>query len=388
MKTKTILIVLIGMFAISAMVFQNCKKDDEANKAPSCDITSPSTGEEFTENEIVTITVAATDSDGNITEVRFAVDGQSKGSDNSAPYEYDWNTSGESLGNHTLKATSFDNNGASTSDEVSVDIIEVESADFTATPTSGGAPLTVNFTDQSTNNPTSWLWDFGDGNNSSEQNPTHTYNDMGSYDVSLTATNQDGSDTKTKTNFINVTGVFTDTRDGQTYKIVAIGTQIWFAENLNYETPDSWWYNDDEANGDVYGRLYTWDAAMIACPGGWHLPSDNEWKILEMFLGMNQNDADGEEMRGTDEGKKLKSISGWNSGSGTDEVGFTALPGGERNSIGYFLYIGDFTSWWTATEHPEYEIAWYRYLDGGEDRVGRDKYNKLSGYSIRCIKND
>jgi len=89
MKTKTILIVLIGMFAISAMVFQNCKKEDEPNKAPSCDITSPSTGEEFTENEIVTITVAATDSDGNITEVRFAVDGQSKGSDNSAPYEYD-----------------------------------------------------------------------------------------------------------------------------------------------------------------------------------------------------------------------------------------------------------------------------------------------------------
>jgi PKD repeat protein len=77
-------------------------------------------------------------------------------------------------------------------------------ADFTATPTSGTAPLTVNFTDQSTNNPTSWQWDFGDGNTSTQQNLTHTYNNAGTYSVTLTATNSYGSNIKTKNGYITV----------------------------------------------------------------------------------------------------------------------------------------------------------------------------------------
>ncbi|MFC1716235.1 PKD domain-containing protein [Candidatus Poribacteria bacterium] len=80
-------------------------------------------------------------------------------------------------------------------------------ADFTASPTSGAAPLTVNFTDQSQNNPTSWSWDFGDGATSSQQNPTHTYISGGEYAVSLTTSNIAGSDTETKTNYITVFGV-------------------------------------------------------------------------------------------------------------------------------------------------------------------------------------
>ena len=137
-----------------------------------------------------------------------------------------------------------------------------------------------------------------------------------------------GSDTETKTNFIIVKGTVTDPRDDQTYSIVTIGSQTWFAENLNYETPDSWWYDNSSANGDVSGRLYTWNAAVTACPGGWRLSHDDDWKTLEMLLGMSQSEADKTEQRGTDEGKKLKSTSGWSSsGNGTDEVGFSALPG-------------------------------------------------------------
>jgi len=78
-------------------------------------------------------------------------------------------------------------------------------ADFTATPTSGTAPLTVTFTDQSVNTPTSWQWDFGDGNTSTQQNPTHIYNNAGTYTVNLTATNEYGSDSETKTGYITVT---------------------------------------------------------------------------------------------------------------------------------------------------------------------------------------
>jgi len=388
MKTKTILIVLIGVFALSALVFQNCAKEDEPNKAPTCEITSPSDGEECIENEIVTISVVANDNDGNIVKVSFIIDGEDKGTVGNTPYNYDWNTNGESIGNHTIKATSFDNGGATTSDELTIKIIEEESSDFTANPTSGDAPLTVNFTDQSTNNPTSWHWDFGDGDNSTEQSPSHTYSNMGLYDVSLTTTNQSGSDTETKTNFIIVKGTVTDPRDDQTYKIVTIGTQTWFAENLNYETADSWWYNDDEANGDVYGRLYTWDAAVAACPGGWRLSHDDDWKTLEMLLGMSQSEADKTEERGTDEGKKLKSTSGWSSdGNGTDEVGFSALPGGRRQSGGQFSGIVSSGEWWTSDELGTTQGG-RRYIPGNDDRVVRTSYNKEHGFSVRCIKSD
>lgn len=390
MKLKILSVVLIAVSAFSTLLFQNCNKEDEPNKAPSCEITNPSEGEEYKQDEIVSITVNANDSDGNISEVRFFIDGVDKATVNSLPYNYNWNTSGESIGTHTIKATSIDNGGASTSDEITIKLIKGEGSAFTANPVRGNAPLEVTFADQSTNNPISWNWDFGDGGSSTEQNPVHTYQNMGQYDVTLTTKNQDGSDSETKTNLIMVKGTYTDSRDNQTYSIVTIGDQIWFAENLNYKTDDSWWYMDDESNGDVYGRLYNWNAAMSACPNGWYLASDKDWKTLEMFLGMDQGDADGTEFRGSDEGKKLKSTSGWNAGgNGTDEVGFTALPGGERDRNGFFLYKGGFGAWWTNTEDFNQNlIAWSHFLEDGEERVGRDRNNKDYGYYVRCIKSD
>lgn len=269
-------------------------------------------------------------------------------------------------------------------------------AGFTADPTSGTAPLTVNFTDQSTNSPTSWQWDFGDGASSTEQNPVHTYNNAGTYTVTLTASNSYGSNPEVKADYITVTnggggtGTFTDPRDGQTYNIVTIGSQTWFAENLNYKTTNSWWYNNDPANGDVYGRLYTWDAAMTACPSGWHLPSDNEWKTLEMYLGMSQSEADGEGLRGKDEGGKMKETgtSHWdfpNTGA-TNTSGFTALPGGGRDSSGSFGGLGHFGGWWSSTEDSG-TTAWIRGLGFQYDEVARNHNYKTTGRSIRCLKN-
>ena len=213
MKIKPALNTLLcGLLVISSIVFRACDKE-ESNTPPSCEITKPSDGEEIMQGEIVIISVTASDSDGDIDNVLFVIDDVSKGSVSSSPYNYEWNTAGESLGNHTLKATSTDDEGGSTSDQVTIEIIEGVSAPvpaFTATPTSGAAPLTVNFTDQSTNSPESWSWDFGDGNTSTEQNPSNTYSAAGKYSVSLTVTNVSGSDTETKEEFISVSIVGAD----------------------------------------------------------------------------------------------------------------------------------------------------------------------------------
>ncbi|MEA3477595.1 MAG: Ig-like domain-containing protein, partial [Bacteroidota bacterium] len=93
MKIKSILVALMGSLVLSTLVFQAC---EEPNKSPSCEITTPSDGEECTQSEIVTISVTATDIDGSIAEVKFLIDGGSLGSVSSSPYNYDWNTTDES----------------------------------------------------------------------------------------------------------------------------------------------------------------------------------------------------------------------------------------------------------------------------------------------------
>ncbi|MFK5854766.1 MAG: FISUMP domain-containing protein [Bacteroidota bacterium] len=172
---------------------------------------------------------------------------------------------------------------------------------------------------------------------------------------------------------INDASTCTDPRDGQVYDLVKIGTQMWFAENLNYETANSWWYSDNIDFGNIVGRLYTWEAALTSCPNGWHLPNDDEWKILELYLGMSQSEVDKEGWRGTNEGKKLKSIGGWYSGgNGTDAVGFTGLAAGIRTSDGGWTGYWGFSRWWSATEYNSTD-AWFRELNEYYNSVGRDR---------------
>lgn len=179
---------------------------------------------------------------------------------------------------------------------------------------------------------------------------------------------------------------FTDVRDGKTYKSIKIGNQEWMAENLAYSISGSWNYWGDEKIGAQYGRLYTWEAAKLAVPDGWHLPTDDEWKQLEMALGMNQMNANGIDGRGTNEGGKLKTITGWaDKRNGTDEVGFAAQPGGYRTSYGNFVSSEWYGYWWTATEIDN-TTAWFRYLGSGSG-VFRNFSYKGEGYSVRCIKN-
>jgi uncharacterized protein (TIGR02145 family) len=182
--------------------------------------------------------------------------------------------------------------------------------------------------------------------------------------------------------------VLYDQRDGKTYKITEIGNQVWMAENLNYKpSRASWCYDDDNSNCDKYGRLYDWETAKKVCPSGWHLPTDEEWKTLEVFHGMNQSTANEMRYRGSDEGEKIKSTSGWNnSRNGTDPYGFSALPGGHRGYDGSFNVLGGRATFWSATGlDRDASFAWYRSL-GNFSEVERDYDYKSDGYSVRCLK--
>jgi len=166
-----------------------------------------------------------------------------------------------------------------------------------------------------------------------------------------------------------------DPRDNKTYRVVKIGNQVWMAENLNYNASGSKCYDNNSANCDKYGRLYNWNTARIACPNGWHLPSNGEWQILVNLAG-GDNSA----------GKKLKATSGWkNNGNGTDALGFSALPGGNGYSVGSFLYVGSLGYWWSASEYSSYN-AYYRYMGYDSERVSYGGYEKDILFSVRCLQ--
>jgi len=218
-----------------------------------------------------------------------------------------------------------------------------------------------------------------------------------------------------------------DLRDSVVYKTVQIGEQTWMAENLkatkysndsvlidgsdagditeDFSTKYYFWYNDDSiTNAEDYGALYTWSAALNGvvgtennpseiqgvCPDGWHLPSDAEWKELEIFLGMDSIDANNFGWRGTDQGAQLKDTGTVHwvdpNSDATNAVGFTALPTGYRQGEGECLYLGSGTVYWTSTEKNS-GAAWIRQLFRDINGIDRSGFRKYDAFSVRCIKN-
>jgi uncharacterized protein (TIGR02145 family) len=171
---------------------------------------------------------------------------------------------------------------------------------------------------------------------------------------------------------------FTDARDSKVYKMVTIGSQTWMAENLNYETSDSWCYGGDESNCATYGSLYTWDAAMTACPTGWHLPTYQEWGVLVVAAG---GTASGTSSTGA---PNLKDQS-WD--SGTNSLGFSALPGGFRYYDGSFYNLGSQGVWWTANVH-NVTTAYRWTMSTSNTYVLVESLYKSSGLSVRCLMDD
>ena len=200
--------------------------------------------------------------------------------------------------------------------------------------------------------------------------------------------------------------------EGNMYKTVKIGTQVWMAENLkatkyndgtdiplitdntewsNATSAAYCWYNNDEGYfKPLYGALYNFYAASNTslCPTGWHVPTDAEFGTLELHLGVPQAEIEIWGWRGTDQGKQLKNTAGWNvDENGTNTSGFAALPGGYRfYGEGTFFQQNALGYWWTST--PNSGISGrYRRLDGNNDAINRGNVENQAGKSIRCVKN-
>jgi uncharacterized protein (TIGR02145 family) len=173
---------------------------------------------------------------------------------------------------------------------------------------------------------------------------------------------------------------FVDSRDGNAYKYVIIGSQTWMAENLRYETSNTKCYNNDPSNCEIFGILYDWNTAITICPSGWHLPSDEEWRELRRFIAL------GEILYSEEERARLKANSDlWISDKGTDDFGFTALPGGYY--FNNFTKIGEWATFWSTTISEFHaNTSHFRYISnsGGLDiapyTIGKTWTN------VRCIK--
>lgn len=181
------------------------------------------------------------------------------------------------------------------------------------------------------------------------------------------------------TSFTQPAETFTDIRDGQTYKTVIIGTQTWMAENLNYNAPNSWCYADSISNCTTYGRLYTWEAAKNSCPDGWHLPTNEEWRILEKYLGMSEKEMNIFLYRGEGIGTKLKS-----------KTGFNGIFGGRRMFMdGTFDEKGKIGVWWSSTTEiwEGNTYAFRREIYSDKSGIDWDAATMTMGFSVRCVKN-
>ena len=170
------------------------------------------------------------------------------------------------------------------------------------------------------------------------------------------------------------------------------------AENLNYNVSGSKCYSDSESYCNTYGRLYDWSTAMNLasrcnsnscpdqiqskhrgiCPSGWHIPSYDEGRTLSSYVQSNSGCS-------SCDARLLKSTSGWNSGgNGTDQYGFSALPGGYGSSDGSFGDVGSLGYWWSTYESYS-NVAYYQYMYDF-DSAGWNNRGKSLLYSVRCLQ--
>ncbi len=177
-----------------------------------------------------------------------------------------------------------------------------------------------------------------------------------------------------------------DERDGQRYSTEKYGTQRWMAENLAYNFTGSK-VNPDNPFSE-YGRLYSYDQALLVCPDGWHLPTDSDWQVLERYLGVDANALGFVGHRGGTIGGKLKASSGWVLNNGTNQLLFNAYPAGSYvQQDQRFENLGEKAEFWSATASTTNK-AYMRNLTKDFDTIFRGDARKENYLSCRCVKNE
>ncbi len=418
MKKKVQTISLIVL-----LILVGCKRE---NQPPTCEIISPVSGSTYMKGEIVTISVDASDEDGTISEVRFFLDGIGKFSTKAWPYNFDWDTGEAGQGNHLIKVVAFDDDnlkGEATmyiTIEITIPTVitgEVKETTYNSAVCTGEIPddKGSDITDRGI------CWSK---NPNPDINKNHKSAGIGMGDFEVVLDNLEASTLYyVKAYAVNEFGDFYGEEisfeseefygdgsfiyDGREYQYKTIGYQTWMVENLAYlpavspsssgsdSSPHYYVYGYEgssvssaKANDHYrdYGVLYNWKAAITACPVGWHLPSDEEWKTLEKHLGMSEPDANNTNWRESGAaGKKLKSVSGWyNNGNGDNTSRFSAYPGGGRSFDGGYSNLGKSTFFWTSSEEGLGD-AMGRTLNYGTDGVFRGGSHRRNGFSVRCL---
>ncbi len=285
----------------------------------------------------------------------------------------------------------------------------------------GGDPVTARGVVWSTNeNPTLSDNFTADGTGTGEftsdltglVNATHYY--VRAYATNSTGTRY-GNQFAFTTPGVSCPGGATVVWQGSTYHTVMIGSQCWLKENLNVGTMiniteqqsdngtiEKYCYDNDTANCTLYGGLYLWNemmqyvsqqGAQAICPTGWHIASDDEWKVLlgtvDSQYGVGDTIWENRGSMGFDAGNNLKSIAGWNeNGGGTDAYGFSSLPGGFCWPQNGFGYINQYSAYWTSSEITGTDKAWDRGLNYQHDQVDRtDDIKSDFCQSVRCLNN-
>jgi len=409
---------------------------EDKNKPPTCTITNPGDGDEIELGEVMTISASAEDPDGTISGVVFYVDGSLIGEANEVPYDIMWNPKNKEPGTHTISARTSDDLGALASHKITVSMVvnlPLVLTTLVNTQSSseaiGGGIITNEGGDVVTARGVCWSKDplpDLDDNHTLDGSGTGDFSSslsdltpLTGYYVRAYGTNSFGTGYGPEVEFR--TGERepdpVEDIDGNIYRTVRIGLQVWMAENLRVThyadgspiplVTDPWewrslrnndtdraycWYNNDSLSyAQVYGALYTYAAAVNGapfngtndvqgvCPDGWHVPTHHEYgELLDSVSILHPGS----------EGLALKSISGWfDNGNGTDNYAYTGRPGGLRHyDHGEFLYEGMYGLWWNS-DYMFSEIAHYYDLLHWQPRGAVGSATRKSyGHSVRCVR--
>jgi len=391
MKKATIVLAVF-------IAFTSCRKEDVY--PPEIRIINPDNNAMVSENDTLVLQAMASD-DNDIAYVSFIVDGLPF-YDFNKPYTCDLKDT-ISLGQHSFFVYASDVYG---------NISDRAEASFTVF--SDHSPYAyfyvderimqageefVFYTDSCNDEETifenllfRWDWDgdnIWDTEKSTGSSFYHIYDEMGEYFVKLEVTDEHDNVALYSKRLV-CRGTFTDPRDNKNYLTVKIGVQVWMAENLAYETESgSICYENDPVNCETYGMLYEYNAALTACPEGWRLPLDEDWLMLELYAGMDSSDLENSSERLSGSiGLKLKSRQGWeDDGNGTDEFGFSIIPGGNFSKP-YFYWIGTAALFWSAGDrmHNTYPVYVRQFRSDTEGNYRQFSRERTGSLSVRCIK--